>query len=136
MPASTTSSQIIPALGMEKVSVMDDYGTEFHLYIRVGDSANRLQSIAATLAQQSANETVLESYAATTGSDLSALKAAGLAKKASAMKAAALKVAAIASAPVPTMAPTAHTASMAAPTAAPAPIPALVSPVAATNPAH
>ena len=84
MPADVVSSHLIAMQGQEIVHIMDDYGTDYYLTIPVTDSANRQTRINAALAQQSANQAALEAYAAAHGIDLSAQKAAGLAKKAKA----------------------------------------------------
>ena len=81
MPASVVRSEINPSQAHEKITVMDDYGTEAQLYVPVSDSANRQHHIDAMLAQQTANEAALEAYAKAHGIDLSAQKTAGLIKK-------------------------------------------------------
>ena len=86
MPADVISSTLLPAQGRELITIMDDYGTEFQLYVSVSDSANRQSYIDAALAQQSANQAALEAYAAQHGHDLSIQKAQGMAKKKAAMQ--------------------------------------------------
>jgi hypothetical protein len=81
MSAEVTNSRILPAQAQEVILIVDDYGTEYTLQIPVTDSANRQTRIDAAVAQQSANQAALEAYASTHGIDLSAQKAAGIAKK-------------------------------------------------------
>jgi hypothetical protein len=81
MPAETILTRLMPAEAQEAILIMDDYGTEFNLSIPISDSANRQTRIDAAIAQQSANQAALEAYAVAHGIDLSAQKAAGIAKK-------------------------------------------------------
>jgi uncharacterized protein YjfI (DUF2170 family) len=84
MAAEIVNSGILPAQGQERIVIMDDYGSDLQLYVSVSDAANRQTLIDAAIAQQSANQTALEAYAAAHNIDLSAAKAAGEAKKAAA----------------------------------------------------
>lgn len=74
-------TQLIPGQGREEITVMDDYGTAHIVYVAVGNAKNRDALVAAAVAQQTENETALEAYATAHKIDLSAKKAAGLAKK-------------------------------------------------------
>lgn len=83
MPATVVASQLVPAQGQEAITIMDDFGTPYQLYVRVSeDASTRAQLISEALAQQTANEAALKSYAATHNIDLSAQLAAGAAAKA------------------------------------------------------
>jgi len=82
MPSEVVKNRIVTEQGREIVTVMDDYGTELHIYIPVADTAFRQARIDAAIAQQTANTAALESYASTHSIDLSEQRAAGLAKKA------------------------------------------------------
>jgi hypothetical protein len=64
----------------EQVILMDDYGAAYHVYIPVA-SATRQQTIQAGVTLMQNNQTAMESYAVANGHDLSAQKAAGIAKK-------------------------------------------------------
>ena len=87
MPAVVTNSQLIPAQGQEVIFIYDDFGTPYQLYVRVGaDSSSRAQLIADALAQQTANETALKTYAAQHNIDLTAQLTAGAAIRAAATK--------------------------------------------------
>jgi hypothetical protein len=75
------NNKIITAQGRELVTLMDDYGTESHVYILVTDPANRQRYIDAATATLDSNQTAMEAYAKTHNIDLTAQKAAGAAKK-------------------------------------------------------
>jgi Bacterial Ig-like domain (group 3) len=81
MPADIVGDRLLPAKGQELITIMDDYGTAFQLYVMVTDSANRQTNITNALTQQSGNQAALESYATTHGIDLTAEKAAGIGTK-------------------------------------------------------
>ena len=81
MPAEIITSQMETATGREIIFIMDDFGTEFQLYVSVKDAANRQGHIDAALLQQSANEKNIEDYAAQHGIDISAERVAGKQKK-------------------------------------------------------
>lgn len=82
MSAEILTTRLIPEQGNEEIIIMDDYGTEYRLYVPVTDPANRQSRIDGALAKQSANQAALESYAAAHSIDLSAQRAVGAAKKA------------------------------------------------------
>ena len=89
MPAVAVSSQLVPAQGQEVITIMDDFATPFQLYVQVaGDPAQRAQLITGALAQQTANETALKTYASTHNIDLTAQLAAGATVRAAAIAAA------------------------------------------------
>lgn len=84
MPGEVVSSNLRAEQSMEDVHVMNDYGTETILGLPISDVANRQTRINAAIAALTAQETALETWATQTGTDISALKTAGLAKKAKA----------------------------------------------------
>lgn len=83
MPSEVVKSELLPATGREKITVMDDYGTAMEIYVPVSEASLRQGRIDDAIAQQNTNQTQVESYAAaaTPPIDLSAQKAAGIAKK-------------------------------------------------------
>jgi hypothetical protein len=81
MAADVVGNKILTAQGRELITIMDDYATEFQLYVAISDTANRATLISNALTQQSANQTALEAYATAHNIDLTAQKTAGIAKK-------------------------------------------------------
>jgi hypothetical protein len=82
MPAEITHNKILPSLGQEVITITDDFGTDFLLHVPVSDTAHRQTRIDSAIAQQSANQAAIESYASTNKIDLTKEKTAGMAKKA------------------------------------------------------
>lgn len=75
-------TRLLPDQGQETVTLMDDYGTECQVYISIYDAANRSAYISTATSQLNDRQTTLENYAVAHNLDLTALRAAGAAKKA------------------------------------------------------
>jgi hypothetical protein len=70
----------------ERLILMDDYGADFHVYIPVtATAAERATSLQNAITLMQSNQDAMEAYATANGHDLSAQKAAGIAKKQAAM---------------------------------------------------
>ena len=66
----------------ERLILMDDYGAEFHVYVPVTATATeRATSLQNAITLMQSNQDAMEAYATVNGHDLSAQKAAGIAKK-------------------------------------------------------
>jgi hypothetical protein len=74
MPAEIVQTTLQMAHMRECVVLMDDYGTQHRLYIKVSQASERGNIIAAEQAAMNARQTELEAYAAANSHDLSAQK--------------------------------------------------------------
>ncbi len=81
MPAEIISIRIDPGLAVEVIQAMNDYGAAGDRQLPLDEVAYRQDRINALLSELDGKETALDAYATTTGTDVSALKAAGLTKK-------------------------------------------------------
>ncbi len=63
MATQIKSNQILAAQGMELVVLLDDLGTENHLYLAITDAANRDTNIAAAKSEMDANVAAIQAYA-------------------------------------------------------------------------
>lgn len=87
MATEIVSKTISPAEGVEKILLMDDYGTPLCVNIPLTAAATRQSLIDSNIAAMDARVTTMEGYATDAGIDLSTQKAAGEAKRAAAMAA-------------------------------------------------
>ena len=81
MPTDIVKTEILVTHKRERVLLMDDYGSAYHLYIAVSAAAQRQPLIDQHTKLMNTNQDAMEAYAKANGHDLSAQKAAGIAKK-------------------------------------------------------
>ncbi len=83
MSIDITKSELLIHERREHLEMMDDYGNKHHVYIGVlGSGAQTRDSvIAAHVSLMQSNQDAMEAYAKAHGHDISAQKAAGIAKK-------------------------------------------------------
>jgi hypothetical protein len=82
MPIDIVSQSMMVPEKCEQITLMDDYGAQFHLYIPVSTAAaDRATQIQNAIAGMQANQTAMEAVAIANGYDINGQKTAGIARK-------------------------------------------------------